>query len=274
MPLHGRAVLVLSTLVVLACADGVPSVEVERAVVTLPGGGAPALLFLTVRNTGVLPLFLKELEVEGAGTVTIRTETPHRMPMGQASFEPMATMSAVDSILIPSGRELRLVPGGYTGVVESVVRPLSAGESRTVTLRFSRARDVTLRARVAAYADLDALLAPAGSSATGLDTAPPSAAEGRDLYASDGCAACHGLLGVGDGPVGRTLDPPPRDFRDATAFKNGVDAAAIAQTLATGIPGGGSMPLYAHLTERERRSLALYVISLRSPSPPTSGSTP
>ncbi len=274
MQLCRRAVMALSTLVALACADGVPSVEVERAVVTLPGGGAPALLFLTVRNTGVLPLFLKQLEVEDAGPATIRTETPHRMPMGQPSFEPMATMSAVDSILIPAGRELRLAPGGYTGVVASVARPLVAGETRTVTLRFSRARDVTVRARVATYADLDALLAPERGDATRLDSTPPSVAEGRDLYASDGCAACHGPLGVGDGPVGRTLHPPPRDFRDATAFKNGVDVAAIAQTLATGIPGGGSMPLYAHLTERERRSLALYVISLRSPSPPTSGSTP
>jgi mono/diheme cytochrome c family protein len=74
--------------------------------------------------------------------------------------------------------------------------------------------------------------------------------------------------------VARTLNPPPRDFRTASAFKNGADEGAIAQTLATGIPGGGAMPLYAHLTDRERRSLALYVISLRTPTSLDSGTPP
>jgi len=265
-----RVAAALMVLSVLACADQAPSVEVERVVVTLPGGGAPALLFMTVRNTGVLPLFLMRAEVGGAGVASIRTETPHRMPIGSADDDPMATMSTVDSILIPAGAVLRLAPGGYTGVLEGVSQALVAGEQRAVTLHFSRAQPVTVQARVAQYADLDALLAGDGTS----DSEPPSIDEGRRLYASDGCAACHGVLGNGDGPVARTLNPPPRDFRTATAFKNGADEASIAQTLATGIPGGGAMPLYAHLTDRERRSLALYVISLRMPTSHDSGTTP
>ncbi len=93
-----------------------------------------------------------------------------------------------------------------------------------------------------------------------------SAEAGRVLYGQNGCAACHGPNGHGDGPVGRTLDPQPRDFRDASAFKNGTDVPAIAGTIATGVPEGGRMPRFGHLEESERRSLALYVISLRDQS--------
>jgi mono/diheme cytochrome c family protein len=163
-------------------------------------------------------------------------------------------------VLLPVGSSLRLAPGGYTGVVEADAPRLVRGDTRTLTLGFERAQSVSVPVRVIAYVDLDSLF---GASDAALDTTPPTAAAGRALFASDGCGACHGVLGHGDGPAGRALVPPPRDFRAANAFRNGADVDAIAQTLATGLPGGGSMPLYAHLTLRERRSLALYVQSLR-----------
>ncbi|MGE3957232.1 MAG: cytochrome c [Vicinamibacterales bacterium] len=97
-------------------------------------------------------------------------------------------------------------------------------------------------------------------------TAPAagSAAFGRQLYADNGCASCHGTAGRGDGPVGKTLTPPPRDFKDAAAYRNGLDEEAIAATLSRGIDrNGAKMPAFAHLSERERRSLALFVIYLR-----------
>ncbi len=95
------------------------------------------------------------------------------------------------------------------------------------------------------------------------------------LYESNGCASCHGPEGHGDGPVARSLEVKPTDFRYAAGFRNGSDEAAIAQTLMTGIAihhedsGGGVahhdlvMPAFGHLSEQERRSLARYVISLR-----------
>ena len=94
-----------------------------------------------------------------------------------------------------------------------------------------------------------------------------SVQEGSALYQTNGCASCHGTQGHGDGPVGRTLDPPPRDFRDGAAFKNGRDLNAIAHTLAVGLSrNGGKMPQFNHLTERERRALALFVRSLQDDS--------
>lgn len=117
--------------------------------------------------------------------------------------------------------------------------------------------------RLAASACLSAVLLAAGC---GRD-AQASAAEiegGRTLYAANGCGTCHGSSGRGDGPVGKTLNPPPRDFRDAAAFKNGTDPASVANTIATGLSrDGGQMQSYFHLSARERHLLARYVISLR-----------
>jgi mono/diheme cytochrome c family protein len=91
-----------------------------------------------------------------------------------------------------------------------------------------------------------------------------SIGEGRTLYETSGCISCHGRDGHGDGPIGKTLTPAPRDFRDAGAFKNGTDVAAIAHTLAAGLSvNDGRMPQFNHLTEAERRSIALFVMSLR-----------
>jgi high-affinity iron transporter len=119
---------------------------------------------------------------------------------------------------------------------------------------------MTDRLRLIAWCGLTLVLA--ASSACG-GAAKPSSAEGRSLYGENGCANCHGPAGHGDGPVAKTLVPRPRDFRDAAAFKNGIDVSAIAKTLADGLAtNGAAMPRFNHLTERERRSLALFVTSL------------
>jgi mono/diheme cytochrome c family protein len=109
----------------------------------------------------------------------------------------------------------------------------------------------------------------------------PTVAEGRRLYSGNGCATCHGPTGHGDGPIADTLVSRPRDLRDAIAFKHGTDMLAIAATLANGIgsPDGSSpqsghlveheqrwMPRFDHLTQHERESIALFVISLRNSS--------
>ncbi|MCX5737556.1 MAG: cytochrome c, partial [Proteobacteria bacterium] len=39
----------------------------------------------------------------------------------------------------------------------------------------------------------------------------PDFANGRAHYAAT-CAPCHGAQGLGDGPAGKALDPPPRNF--------------------------------------------------------------
>lgn len=86
-------------------------------------------------------------------------------------------------------------------------------------------------------------------------------APGKALFTRNGCAVCHGPEGRGDGQVAVTLQPPPRDFRDPTAYKNGHTQAAIARTIQKGMPGT-SMPGYPHLSAEEREQIAAYIRSL------------
>jgi mono/diheme cytochrome c family protein len=106
----------------------------------------------------------------------------------------------------------------------------------------------------------------------------PSAADGRALYLANGCASCHGPSGSGDGPIAAKLSDPPTDLRNAALFQRGWGETEIAKTLAEGVLGAAAasdphlhhthhelaMPKFDHLTDMERRSIALYVISLRT----------
>lgn len=105
--------------------------------------------------------------------------------------------------------------------------------------------------------------------------AVPTAGEGQSLYRANGCASCHGIDGAGDGPMAAKLSSQPTDLRDTKHFKNGAGEFDIAKTLINGIPSAQpsspelhhthhdlAMPKFDHLTNLERRSLALYVISL------------
>ena len=122
-----------------------------------------------------------------------------------------------------------------------------------------------MRPRKAALRTAVFVIAVMGSTeACRLTTEVSSIGEGRTLYETNGCVSCHGPLGHGDGTIGKTLTPAPRDFRDAGSFRNGADVDAIARTLAVGPSvNGGGMPQFGHLTEVERRSIALFVISLK-----------
>jgi hypothetical protein len=106
--------------------------------------------------------------------------------------------------------------------------------------------------------------------------ARPSAEQGHILYEANGCASCHGRDGHGDGPAAPNLPAPPIDFRNVSLFKRGTSEDAIAETLLKGVAIDHTvpalhythhellMPSFEHLTKIERRSIALYVISLRS----------
>ena len=109
----------------------------------------------------------------------------------------------------------------------------------------------------------------------------PTLEAGRTLYAENGCASCHGAQGHGDGPIAKTLDRKPRDFRVTADYKIGADTASVVWVLTNGLMVGGEMPPFAHLTDVEKHSLALFVVSLQQPTSPsgaasgaTSGTTP
>ncbi len=89
---------------------------------------------------------------------------------------------------------------------------------------------------------------------------PPSLARGARLFGEQ-CASCHGPAGRGDGPLARSLVPPPAD----------LTAAALAATsplefyrrINVGV-AGTAMPGFAdRLSLEDRWALALYAAGLR-----------
>ena len=87
-------------------------------------------------------------------------------------------------------------------------------------------------------------------------------ASGRALFIRNGCAVCHGESGRGDGQIAASLKPPPRDFRDLTAYKKGSSQEAIALTIKRGVPGS-TMRGYPHISAADRRLIAIYIRSLQ-----------
>ncbi len=106
--------------------------------------------------------------------------------------------------------------------------------------------------------------------------ARPSLSEGLTLYRANGCASCHGPDGHGDGSLAPHLPATPIDFRNVSLFKRGATQDDIAETLREGVSQVHTIPIlhqthhellmpkFDHLTKTERRSIALYVISLRN----------
>ncbi|MBK9062076.1 MAG: SCO family protein [Acidobacteria bacterium] len=100
-------------------------------------------------------------------------------------------------------------------------------------------------------------------------------AEGRALYLSFGCAACHGPEGRGDGPAAPSLHAPPRDLHDAASFKNGHTVPGIAGSIMNGVGDGSTgMMAFPHIAGKDRLKIAAFVASLASASPGANGSPP
>lgn len=78
------------------------------------------------------------------------------------------------------------------------------------------------------------------------------------------CAPCHGPGGKADGPVGKMLKPPPKEF--ATALKGASDAD-IAKTIKEGGKAVGkapTMPAYgSKLSDEQIQGLVQYVKGLK-----------
>lgn len=79
---------------------------------------------------------------------------------------------------------------------------------------------------------------------------------GRRIYVMR-CAACHGALGRGDGPVGRLLNPAVDDLTPALRSKGDGELLAAIRA------GVGPMPGFSPvLSESEQRGLLRYLRSL------------
>jgi mono/diheme cytochrome c family protein len=113
-------------------------------------------------------------------------------------------------------------------------------------------------------------LVVAGALAALLFSAPALAADadvakGEQVFKLY-CASCHGDKGDGQGPVGKTLNPPPRNFQTAE-FKYGSTDKDIFEVISNGAASKGGSPLMAPwgavIPEADRHALVKFIRSLK-----------
>jgi high-affinity iron transporter len=98
-------------------------------------------------------------------------------------------------------------------------------------------------------------------AALDLPKAPLQPDSGARIYAAT-CATCHGPRGLGDGPMAKTMTPPPPPIGDA-AFMSTVAPALMFQKLSVGVKGT-AMPAFAdQLSPIDRWNVIAYLIELR-----------
>ncbi len=85
--------------------------------------------------------------------------------------------------------------------------------------------------------------------------------EGRELYKAD-CAACHGDQGLGDGPAGKSLNPPPAPLIGVGRMPIATDGYRYWTIAEGGAPVGSAMPAFkAVLKPQQIWSLVAYLRS-------------
>lgn len=89
---------------------------------------------------------------------------------------------------------------------------------------------------------------------------PGLIAKGKDQFTAQ-CVACHGAVGMGDGPAAAALTPRPRNFTVDAGWKIGRKPSQVFKALKDGIPGS-AMASFATLPSDDRWALVHYVNSL------------
>lgn len=108
---------------------------------------------------------------------------------------------------------------------------------------------------------------PGGTRIARVNPIPPnpdSVANGEKLYIEN-CIPCHGVTGAGDGPVGRTLNPPPADLTQHTA--PGVHSdGRLFDWITNGFPDSVMPAFNDHLTDEQRWHVVNYIRTLNKPN--------
>jgi mono/diheme cytochrome c family protein len=86
-----------------------------------------------------------------------------------------------------------------------------------------------------------------------------SAERGASLYATH-CVSCHGEAGLGDGPAGLALMPPPAPI--ANSVQKMGDDYLFWRISEGGTPFGTAMPAWKALSEQDRWDVLRYLHTL------------
>jgi mono/diheme cytochrome c family protein len=88
----------------------------------------------------------------------------------------------------------------------------------------------------------------------------PKVAEYGHKIFKNNCVICHGEKGLGDGPAGAALVPPPRNFVEGKWKKSG-DSIGLFTTIQNGLPPS-SMASFKHLPKADRWALVQFIRSI------------
>lgn len=141
-----------------------------------------------------------------------------------------------------------------SGAEASAARALLDSIAAAVTARRTPAALDSLARRFADLLGAEAKLE--------LPRRPLDLAEGRRIF-DRSCASCHGVAGLGDGPVGTRLTPRPPAIGTA-ALMNGVTPAMMFRITSVGIAGTPMAGFAGSLTPEQRWNVVAYVNSLRA----------
>jgi high-affinity iron transporter len=98
-------------------------------------------------------------------------------------------------------------------------------------------------------------------AALALPTRTVDVAEGKTLYATN-CASCHGALGKGDGPLAKTMNPPPPAI-GTSEMMAAVAPAMAFRKISVGVSGTAMPAFESSLTAEQRWSIVMYLGALR-----------
>ncbi len=87
----------------------------------------------------------------------------------------------------------------------------------------------------------------------------PDLKKGSALYQAN-CASCHGAAGHGDGPLAKSLNPPPIALSDRERAKE-RSVFSLQQIISHGV-AGTSMPSFAQLSEDDRWAIAFFAATM------------
>ncbi|MBX9799142.1 MAG: cytochrome c/FTR1 family iron permease [Burkholderiaceae bacterium] len=90
-------------------------------------------------------------------------------------------------------------------------------------------------------------------------TQVPDLKKGGALYQAN-CASCHGAAGNGDGPLAKSLNPPPIALSDKERAKE-RSVFSLQQIISHGVTGT-SMPSFAQLSEDDRWAIAFFASTM------------
>jgi protein SCO1/2 len=124
----------------------VGSLQVLDAYVPRPPAGGTAALYLMLRNTGAVSDTLLGFDTEAS-----RGTSLHDMEISDGV---MRMVPIAGGLALPAGETVQLSPGGRHGMLEGLVMELEPGSGVDLTLRFARAGELRMTARIIRYEDM------------------------------------------------------------------------------------------------------------------------